>query len=83
MDYTMWRLTRSSCDLKKLQVLPYLSPNRPKPQEWITCVKETELFSSDFLGWFIYHLQGSPVKRKATRQEQAGKIRGVSVLHSI
>lgn len=64
-------------------MLQHLSPNRAKFQEWITCVKDTELFSSDFLGWFVYHLQGIPVKRKAARQEQVGKVRGVNVLHSL
>lgn len=68
---------------KKMQVLQCLSPNRAKPQEWITCTKEIELLLSDVAGGFIHRLQGIPVNQKAARQEQAVKVRGGSVLSSL
>lgn len=64
-------------------MLQCLSPNRAKPQEWITCIKGIELLLPDFVGGFVRCLQGIPVNRKARRQEQAVKVRGGNVLSSL
>lgn len=56
-------------------------PTGPSLRSGLLVSRKQEWFSSNFPGWFVYHLQGIPVKREATGQEQPGEIRGVNVLH--
>lgn len=83
IDCTMWQLTRSNCDLKKAAgaAAPFTQQNQTSGVYYL-CQGNRVIFIR-FFGWFVDHLHRIRVKRKAARQEQAGKIRGVDVLRSL